>query len=91
MHSNILAFILLGTGIHSLDATMVTYDSHWSSLMLSPSTLLLPFIQYKQNIDYSDQSSSAFFQSYAMSILESLPTGALLLINYDQQWTRWVD
>ena len=88
MHSNILAFILLGAGIHGLDATMTKYDAHWPSLALSASTLLLPLIQYRQNIDYSDQSLNTYFHSYAMSILESLPERSLLLINYDQQWTR---
>ena len=55
--------------------------------MLSVSILLLPMIQYKNNVDVSDQSTNAYFRGYAMSILETLPSDSLLLINYDQQWT----
>ena len=35
----------------------------------------------------SDQSRAYFFQNYARAILEPLPVNAVLLINYDMQWT----
>ena len=35
----------------------------------------------------SDQSEALFFQNYARAILEPLPVNAVLLINYDMQWT----
>ena len=35
----------------------------------------------------SDQSRAYFFQNYARAILEPLPVNAILLINYDMQWT----
>ncbi|KAL3790678.1 hypothetical protein HJC23_009778 [Cyclotella cryptica] len=86
MHSNILAFILLGVGMNNL-VTATSRISVPLSLVLSVATLLLPLSQYRQNYVLSDQRSNSYFRSYAMSILETLPHNSLLLINYDQQWT----
>ena len=86
MHSNIIAFVLLGEGLHSF-VNMTARCSHHLPTILSVATLLLPLSQYQTNLATSDQSSNTYFRSYAMSILETLPQNSLLLINYDQQWT----
>jgi hypothetical protein len=86
MHSNILAFVLLGCEMYK-SIKITSGISQVLPLMLSATTLLLPLIQYRKNHIFSDQSSNTLFRSYALSILETLPPNALLLINYDQQWT----
>lgn len=86
MHPNILAFILLGVGMHSFVATTSRLPEPLT-VVLSITTLLLPTIQYHSNIDVSDQHSNSYFRNYATAILDTLPSNSLLLINYDQQWT----
>jgi hypothetical protein len=86
MHSNIIAFVLLGVGLHSF-VKMTSRFSQLLPMILSVATCLLPLSQYQKNLAMSDQSSNDYFRSYAMSILGTLPSNSLLLINYDQQWT----
>ena len=85
-HPNMLVFILLGIGMHK--ATVVASCGSSSRLLaLSSVVLLLPVTTYFQNYYMSDQSNNNYFRKYALSILETLPTNSLLIINYDQQWT----
>jgi hypothetical protein len=57
-----------------------------------PSTLLfislsVVFLQYWRWIQTMNQSDALYFDQYAKSILDSLPENALLLVNYDMQWS----
>jgi hypothetical protein len=86
MHPNILCFVLIGRGLCSFTSALSRISSK-TSIVVSMFLLLLPMRQYHQNFDISDQSTNRYFHSYAMSILEPLPSSSLLFINYDQQWT----
>jgi hypothetical protein len=50
-------------------------------------TVYLSFQQFQRNHFVSDQHDAFHFRNYARAILTSLPKDAILLINYDQQWT----
>lgn len=84
MHPNVLVFILIGIGMHK---SIANVKSSSTLLALSCMILLLPFATYRQNYSVSDQSKNNYFNKYALSILETLPSNSLLLLNYDQQWT----
>ena len=47
----------------------------------------IALLQYRSNVFVSDHSTSIYFNNYARALLEPLPMNAVLLINYDQQWT----
>ena len=43
--------------------------------------------QLHRSYGMSDQSHAYYFRNYAQALLEPLPPSAVLLINYDMQWT----
>jgi hypothetical protein len=61
-----------------------------SKVSLVVSSLLACWLVYQQYSKWywiSDQSQGTHFKEYATAILESVPKNAVLLINYDMQWT----
>ncbi|KAL9180250.1 hypothetical protein ACHAXT_008220 [Thalassiosira profunda] len=86
MHTNLLAFILLGMGAQKA-IVAASKKSKRVALTLVGIVLLLPAVTYRKNFSVSDQSTNRYFRNYALSILEPLPKNSLLLINFDQQWT----
>lgn len=84
MHPNILVYILLGIGLYKI---ITCSPNKPTQLIAVAVVLVLPCTTYWQNRSVSDQSSNRYFRKYALSILETLPSHSLLLINYDQQWT----
>eukprot|EP01042_Synura_sphagnicola_P001191 gene1191-1345_t len=49
--------------------------------------IVLVAAQIQRNYFISDQSQALHFRRYAAAILAPLPPGAVLLVNYDMQWT----
>jgi hypothetical protein len=45
------------------------------------------YLQYQKWLVPSDNHAYQYFHNYASALLKPLPPNALLLINYDQQWT----
>lgn len=84
MHPNILVYILLGIGLYKIIACSPNKSTQRIAAAV---VLVLPCSTYWQNRSVSDQSSNRYFRKYASSILDTLPSHSLLLINYDQQWT----
>lgn len=84
MHPNVLLHILIGIGLYK---TMTYSPNKSTRAIVTAVVLVLPCTTYWQNRMMSDQSSNRYFRNYALSILETLPSHSLLLINYDQQWT----
>lgn len=86
MHPNILAFIIFGIGMnYLLQQGMMKYPKMLHFFLLLP--LILPMKVLQKSYPISNQSENFHFSNYAKSILNSLPEGSLLMINYDQQWT----
>jgi hypothetical protein len=48
---------------------------------------LLILAQYHSHADLTGQADNTHFNAYARAILEPLPPNAVLLVNYDMQWT----
>eukprot|EP01041_Mallomonas_annulata_P009255 gene9255-19212_t len=55
-----------------------------TSLAISLAIVTYQLMKWK---DISDQSQTTHFRDYAHALLDPLPESALLLINYDMQWT----
>jgi len=93
LHPNVLAFILGGDGINRLILSVLKRGrgSHLGAKSTASVAILSWFFfvrgSFLKNYHNSDHSTNVFFRNYATSILDSLPNGSLLLINYDQQWT----
>ena len=49
--------------------------------------ILLVHLQHSKWLFVSDQSAALYWRNYASAILDGLPDKAVLLINYDMQWT----
>lgn len=50
-------------------------------------SIILLYIQYSKWYTKMNYSDNIYFKHYATAILAPLPQNAILLINYDQQWT----
>lgn len=98
MHPNILCFILGGLGLnkvtHKLASSLPSLDveqgratSRLVLLTLSLVFAALVSFSYLRGIAKGDHSEHFYMRNYAASILNTLPLGSLLFINYDQQWT----
>ena len=66
------------------DATACSQVWRWLGLVVG---VAMVFAQHKRWVFMSDQSNNYFFRNYATALLSPLPTEAVYLINYDQQWT----
>lgn len=86
MHPNLLCFVLAGVGLsHSMNMVYDRCPDVRYILILTP--LLVSTHTVVKGIADNDQGNNYHFHNYASSILSTLPKNALLLINYDQQWT----
>ncbi len=47
----------------------------------------LVYSQHQRWVAKLDYSDNVYFRNYATALLSPLPQGAVLLVNYDQQWT----
>ena len=52
-----------------------------------PAAIFLVFKQYSTFFERMDHSGVNHFSNYAAAVLDPLPENAVLLVNYDQQWT----
>lgn len=100
MQPNVITFIWVGIGFNGLLSGIATIavrfnasikSIHSLSLVLSILSIALAIAlsawQYRKNHWMSDQHENFHFQEYAKAILDPLPNGAVLFINYDMQWT----
>jgi hypothetical protein len=57
------------------------------SVLSSIAVVTLVSLQLYRNYSLADQSDADYFSRYAEAIMDPLPQGAILFINYDMQWT----
>ena len=81
MQPNIIAFVVSGVGLSTVGLKF--HDRRPYFILLSCYVLW----SARRGLSLSDQRSNYFFYNYARGILDPLPHGSLLFINYDQQWT----
>lgn len=100
MQPNILYFIWVGLGFNFVSSILQTISAKFApfpramqvgSVSLQVLTALVAIVicqrQCQRWYTISDQSDQSFFQQYAQAVLSPLPAKAVLMINYDQQWT----
>jgi len=98
MQPNILAFALAGLGfaatvrLASVALTSGGSVGRGVERALSAASVALAlyctYAQYARWLPLLDMSGDGgFFRDYAAAVLSPLPPGALLFVNYDQQWT----
>lgn len=56
-------------------------------VILIAAAIALSYLQFSTWYDMSNQQNADYFKRYATALLSPLPPNAILLINYDQQWT----
>lgn len=86
MQPNILMFIWAGVGLDCLLSRLSAHPRVLSSIGLVVVAVAVA-LQAKLHFAALDMSDAWHFRNYARAILEPLPQNAILLINYDMQWT----
>lgn len=94
---NVLVFIWLGVGLdqvlripgaltNRLSASIPSLSS-LGSILGSALCLSLVGVQVATWYELCDQSRAFFIRDYARALLDPLPTNAVLIVNFDLQWT----
>ena len=86
IHPNLLAFIAVGVGINNVSNNFAGRSPTRSCLVVLAMAIAV-LHSTRRGMISNDESSNFHFESYARSMLEPLPIGAVLFINYDQTWT----
>ena len=76
--------------VSSMPKKVSPFSSFISTLVHSASVPLAVWLVYVQCITWferMDHSRVYHFNNYAVAVLDALPRNAVLLVNYDQQWT----
>jgi hypothetical protein len=95
MQPAIITYIWSGVGFNTIinllnwlinrnNSNIISFVLYISSLII---TISLITCQYNKWINVADQSQAMHFHNYARALLDPLPKNAVLLINYDMQWT----
>ena len=102
MQPAILSFSLAGVGVDQitdfivklLQVRLETKNPKWDGIFTKIIIYMQVFFaigivhfQFKKWYSISDQSEAFSFHQYAHALLDPLPEDAVILINYDQQWT----
>lgn len=100
MQPNVVTFIFIGLGFNGILSAIASKAIRSKSfadktpkmgVVLSVVSIVLAIgisvWQYRRHYWISDQHDNAHFQQYAKAILDPLPQGSVLFINYDMQWT----
>lgn len=100
MQPNVLTFIWVGVGFNALlhllwtafckMSTANTESSNTRKLFIAMALVIsvcLSGLQLRNAFPQANQRDSYHFNQYASAVLSPLPPNAVLLINYDQQWT----
>jgi hypothetical protein len=90
LHPNVLASIAVGVGIAKVGAFRTSHGE-WSlrkmQFLIVAIMLASVITSLRQGLRMSDESDNVYFDRYARSVLQPLPKGSLLLLNYDQAWS----
>lgn len=86
MQPNLLAFTWAGCGFAALVGAAPLPAAARRGLAVAAACAFVT-AQRQANVAEADQSANRHFAGYAAAILEPLPPNAVLLINYDMQWT----
>lgn len=88
LHPNLLASVAVGIGLAKLGNASYGGISHSKKqLILVVAVMASVLNSLRQGLRRNDESGNTHFDRYAHSVLEPLPQGSLLLLNYDQAWS----
>jgi len=84
LHPNLLACISVGIGLTKVGATSRSKIMTQILVFAMAASVLNSL---RRGLRTNDESGNVYFDRYARSVLQPLPKGSLLFLNYDQAWT----
>ena len=86
LHPNLLASTAVGIGMAQLGAIILRSKRKMKILLLFAMAASV-LNSLRRGLRTNDESGNVYFDRYARSVLQPLPKGSLLFLNYDHAWT----
>ena len=88
LHPNLLASVAVGVGLAKLEtASYGRLCQRKIQLIVVVAMMASVLNSLRRGLRLNNESGNTHFGRYAHSVLEPLPQGSLLLLNYDQAWS----
>ena len=88
LHPNLLASVAVGIGLAKLEtASYGRLYQRKIQLIVVVAMVASVLSSLRRGLRLNNESGNIHFDRYAHSVLEPLPQGSLLLLNYDQAWS----